>query len=100
MHDYFMLIISFLICFVKKELGERGENFLIEQREEFCQHMQSFAVFYGFFFHFCCKVFGFQKKALGKPLFDVQQRFQEISLRAENSTLGFLTHFCWNMVSR
>ena len=43
------LLYDFLICFVK-ELGERGENFLIRQREKFCQHIQSFhlrAVFYG-----------------------------------------------------
>ena len=50
--------------------------------------------------HFCCKVYGFQKKALVKPLSNAQQRFQETSLRVENSTLGFLTHFCWYMVSR
>ena len=50
--------------------------------------------------HLCCKVYGFQKTALVKPLSNAQQRFQETSLRVETSTLGFLTHFCWNMVSR
>ena len=56
----------FLICFVK-ELGERGENFLIEQREKFCQHVQSFhlrAVFYGFLAITCAARFMDSKRKL------------------------------------
>ena len=39
MHDYYMLIIPFSHMFRKEGAGRKGR-----EREEFCQHMQSFDI--------------------------------------------------------
>ena len=66
MHDYYMLIISVSHMF-RKGAGRKGENFLIKQREKFCQHIQSFhlrAVFYGFLAITCAARFMDSKRKL------------------------------------
>lgn len=107
MHDYYKLIISVSHMFRKGAGRKRGENFLIKQREKFCQHIQIFhlrAVFYGLLQGFLPSLvlqgLWIPKESFGEAFSNVQQRFQEKSFRVETSTLGFLTHFCWNIVSR
>ena len=71
-------------CFVKKELGERGENFLIKQRERILSAYPEFSFKSSLLWFaprilaitFAARFMDSKNNVLMKPLSNAQQRFQ------------------------